>query len=143
MEAKRVISGTWGECWLDSDKVSECHGLQAKVEFKKEEIKLCGKMGEDTKTVSFKCKGSMKLHKVSSRMSKKIGDDIRNGKDVKFTVISKLADPDAYGAERVVLKGVSFDDLTLIDWEAGKPGGVEVPFTFSDYEYMDMIEPRE
>lgn len=143
MDAKRVISGTWGECWLDSERVSECHALQAKIEFKKEELKLCGSMGENTKVVSFKGKGSMKLHKVNSRMAKKIGNDIRNGKDVKFTILGKLADPDAYGSERVMLKGVSFDDLTLMNWEAGKPGDIEVPFTFTDYEYIDMIEPRE
>jgi hypothetical protein len=139
MDAKRVISGTWGECWLDSDKVAECYGLQGKVEFKKEEVKICGRMGTDTKTVSFKCKGSMKLHKVNSRMAKKIGNSVRNGEDVRFTIISKLADPDSYGAERIVLKGVCFDDLTLMDWEASKPGTVQVPFTFTDYEYLDMI----
>ena len=26
--AKRVISGTWGEVWLEGDKVSECYGLR-------------------------------------------------------------------------------------------------------------------
>lgn len=139
MNAKSIISGTWGECWLDTDKVAECFSLQAKVEFKKEDVKICGNMGDDAKVVSYKCKGSMKLHKINSRMAKKIGKDVRNGKDVRFTIISKLADPDATGAERIVLKGVSFDDLTLVNWEAAKPGTVEVPFTFSDYEYLDMI----
>ncbi|MCB2300933.1 phage tail tube protein [Clostridium tagluense] len=140
MEARRIISGTWGECWLDTDKVAECHGIQAKVEFKKEDIKICGSMGDDTKTVSFKCKGSMKLYKVNSRMAKKIGDEVRQGKDARYTIISKLADPDSFGSEKIVLKGVSFDDLTLMNWEAGKNGDIEVPFTFSDYEYLDMIE---
>ena len=40
--AKRVVSGTWGEVWLDGDKVSECYGLQAKASFNKEDIALCG-----------------------------------------------------------------------------------------------------
>ena len=47
--AKRVISGTWGEVWLDGDKVSECYGLQAKVSFNKEDIALCGQMASDKK----------------------------------------------------------------------------------------------
>ncbi|WBW96050.1 phage tail tube protein [Oceanirhabdus sp. W0125-5] len=139
MESKRIINGTWGECWLDSDKVAECFGLKAKVEFKKEEIKICGSFATETKTVGYKCKGSMKLHKVNSRIAKKLGDEAKKGKDLRFTIISKLEDPDSYGAERVVLKSVNFDDLTLLDWEAGKPGTVEVPFTFTDYEYLDTI----
>ena len=48
--------------------------------------------------------------------------------------------PDSYGAERVALYDVSFDDLTLADWQAAAVGSVTAPFTFSDYEYLDQIE---
>lgn len=137
--AKRVISGTWGEVWLDGAKVSECYGLQAKVSFNKEDIALCGQMASDKKVTSIECTGSLRMHKVTSRMALAIGENIRNGKDVRFTIVSKLKDPDAYGAERVVLSNVSFDDLTLADWEAKSVGKVECPFTFTDYEFLDEI----
>ncbi|MBP3279190.1 MAG: phage portal protein, partial [Butyrivibrio sp.] len=42
VEAKRVMSGTFGELWLDNDYVAEATKSQAKVEFNKEEIKMCG-----------------------------------------------------------------------------------------------------
>ena len=51
--------------------------------------------------------------------------------------------PDAYGTERVVLKNVSFDDLTLADWEADTLGSTECPFTFTDYEYLDTVEAED
>ena len=137
--AKRVISGTWGEVWLDGDKVSECYGLKAKVSFNKEDIALCGQMASDKKVTSIECTGSLRMHKVTSRMALAIGENIRKGKDVRFTIVSKLKDPDAYGAERVVLSNVSFDDLTLADWEAKSVGKVECPFTFTDYEFLDEI----
>ena len=137
--AKRVISGTLGEVWLDGDKVSECYGLQAKVSFNKEDIALCGQMASDKKVTSIECTGSLRMHKVTSRMALAIGENIRNGKDVRFTIVSKLKDPDAYGAERVVLSNVSFDALTLADWEAKSVGKVECPFTFTDYEFLDEI----
>ena len=137
--AKRVISGTWGEVWREGDKVSECYGLQAKVSFNKEDIALCGQMASDKKVTSIECTGSLRMHKVTSRMALAIGENIRNGKDVRFTIVSKLKDPDAYGAERVVLSNVSFDDLTLADWEAKSVGKVECPFTFTDYEFLDEI----
>ena len=137
--AKRVISGTWGEVWLEGDKVSECYGLQAKVSFNKEDIALCGQMASDKKVTSIECTGSLRMQKVTSRMALAIGENIRNGKDVRFTIVSKLKDPDAYGAERVVLSNVSFDDLTLADWEAKSVGKVECPFTFTDYEFLDEI----
>ncbi len=140
--AKRVISGTFAEIWLDGDKVQEAYGLQAKVAFNKEDIAICGQMATDSKVTSITCTGSLKMHKVNSRMAIAIGEHIRNGRDVRFTIVSKLADPDAYGAERVVLKNVSFDDLTLMDAEAKAVGKVESPFTFTDYEFLDIIQPR-
>lgn len=137
--AKRVISGTWGQVWLDGELVGECYGLQAKSSFNKEDVARCGMMAADSKIKSIKHTGSLKLHKVNSRMAIAIGEAVRGGKDVRFTVISKLADPDSYGAERVVLKNVSFDDLTLADWEADTLGKVESPFTFTDFEFLDQI----
>lgn len=140
MLGTRVMSGTWGEVWLDGDYVAECFGLQAKMNTSKEDVNLCRQMATDKKITSISYTGSLKLHKVNSRMAIAIGDKVKGGKDPRFTVISKLADPDAYGAERVVLKNVSFDDVTLADWEAAKKGTIEAPFGFTDYEFLDKVE---
>ena len=139
MNGNRVISGTWGEVWLDGDYVSECYGLQAKVSFKKEDVNFCRQMAGDKKITGTNCTGSLKLYKVNSRMALAIGESIKRGQEPRFTVISKLADPDAFGAERVVIRNVSFDDLTLADWEVATSGKVESPFTFTDYEFLDSV----
>ncbi|HEX2999613.1 MAG TPA: phage tail tube protein [Armatimonadota bacterium] len=139
--AKRVISGTWGALWIEGEQVAECYGFQAKYSFNKEDVPLCGQMSTDSKITSIKGTGSMRLHKVYSRAAVLIGDAIRNGKDLRFTAVSKLKDPDAYGAERVAVRGISFDDLTLADWEAKNVGKTEMPFTFTDHEFLDLIEP--
>lgn len=138
--AKRIMSGTWGEVWLDGEYVGECFKCQAKLAFNKQTVNLCGQMAEDVKVTSTKGTGSLGLHKVSSRMANGIGENIQNGKDVRFTVISKLDDPDSYGAERVALYNVSFDELTLADWEAATNGKVECPFTFTKYKFLDVVE---
>lgn len=139
LQANRVMSGTWGEVWLDGDYVSECYGFQAKVSYNKEDVNICGQMAVDKKVTSYACTGSLKLHKVNSRMARVVGNKIRKGLDVRFTIITKLDDPDAYGAERVALRNVSFDDLTLADWEVATNGKVEAPFTFTDYEFLDSV----
>lgn len=137
--AKRVMSGTKAELWLDDEFLAECHKFQAKVTANKEDVPMCGIMWTDSKIKSIAGKGSMGIYKVNSRMARIVGEKIRNGQDPRFVVISKLDDPDAYGAERVAVKDVSFDDLTLADWEAGVFGKVECPFTFRDYEFIDMV----
>lgn len=142
MEAKRIINGTFGEAWFDDERLSEVRALQAKIDIKKETVNLCGQLGEHTKMTGWTGKGTLKLHKVNSRMLIRMNEMIKDGKDVKVKVISKLADPDSYGSERIVLGGVSFDDLTLVDWEAAKNGEVDAPFTFSSFEVMDKIEVK-
>lgn len=43
------------------------------------------------------------------------------------------------GNERVKFTGVTFDEVTLADWEAGKNGEESIPFTFDDVEIIDSI----
>lgn len=143
ISAEKILNGTFGEVWLDGDKVSECYGLEAKIELDKEEVPVCGKLGTDTKLMGYKGTGSMKLHKVNSRMILKISDQIKAGINPRFQILSSVNDPAADGAERILIKDAAFDDLTLANWEAKAKGEVECPFTFTDWEPLDTIASRE
>jgi len=143
MNGERIINGTFGELWLDGDRVSECYGLTAKVEITKEDVELCGKLGTDTKMMGYKGTGTVKLHKANSRMVQKISADIKRGINPRLQILSALKDPAAFGAERILIKDAAFDDLTLADWEAKVKGTVEAPFTFTDWDPVDTIAPRD
>lgn len=136
--AKRILNGTFGEVWADGEKVAEVIAFQSKVSKKKETINLCGQFMDDSKATNASGAGSITMYKVDSGFAQRQGD-LQNGVDRRFTVISKLKDPDAWGAERVALYNVSFDDLTLADWQAATVGKVTAPFTFSRYELLDLI----
>lgn len=138
--AKRVMSGTWGEVWLDNEYVAEAYKFSAKISYNKQAIARCGQMANDQKVTSYSGTGSIGMHKINSRMGRLMGEKIRDGQDVRFTIIAKLDDPDAYGSERIRIENVSFDDLTLADWESDVPGKIESPFTFTDYEYLDSVD---
>mgnify|MGYP001860524471 FL=1 len=139
--AKRVISGTWGEVWIDGELVAECTACQGKYTYNKETVPMCGQMVNDKKVVSVDATGSITLNKVYSRMQEK-SDMILQGHDVRSTIITNLADPDAYGAERVAFYNVSWDDQTLADWAQGKLGTTTHPFTFTRHKYLDKIDPE-
>lgn len=135
----RVINGTHGTLWIDGQEVVEVKSFQAKVEFQKEEIKMVGQMATDTKYMGYSLKGSLSLHKINSRMIKLLSDNIKKGKEPRFVLIGKLADPDNGKTERIAIKNVSFDDLTLMDWEVGAVGSSEHPFTATEWEILDQI----
>lgn len=70
----------------------------------------------------------------------KMADNIKNGKQTVCTIVSKVDDPDAIGAERVVIRDATFDKLTLADWQAKKLVEDDYDFTFTDFELLDVAE---
>ena len=139
MDAKRAINGTFGTVWIDQVLVGETYGLQAKVAIDKEDVNLCGQLATDSKIKSTKGTGTLKTFKVNSRFIALMNDAIKNGRDVRCTIISKLADPDSNGVERIAINNVSFDELTLADFEAATIQKNDVPFTFTGYDVLDSI----
>ena len=139
IDERKIINGAFGTVFLDGEEVAEVKSFQAKLEFQKEEVKIDGKMATGTKYMGYSGKGSLALHKVNSRMIKAIGQQIKEGKEPRFVIIGKLADPDSDGVERIAINNVSFDDLTLFEFEVEKLGGTECNFTFTDYDFLDLI----
>lgn len=140
---KRAINGTFGEVWLEGNLVREATGLKAEVQLEFMDVVMCGDLSKHRKMSGRTCTGAITMTKTNSRMAKLLSDYMKIGKTPTFTIISKLADPDAYGAERVVLKNVTFDKLTLADWSANQLGVVTQEFQFTDWDYLDLIEVRD
>ena len=139
IDSSRVINGTWGEVWINDDVVGGLVSMQAKIAFDKSDIKQCGAFMTGSKVTGGKGTGSIKVLKSDSKNILRM-QNATNGSVPNCTIMSNLADPDAFGSERIMLTGVSFDDVTLADYEAGTEGNVEMPFTFDNYELLDSIE---
>ncbi len=138
--ANRVMSGTWAEVWVGGELWIECDGGQAKVTNNKTDVHMCGVMMTDAKITSQKGTGSISAFRVYTR-NRTQAKSLSEGRDQRTMIIMKLADPDAYGAERVALYNCSFDDETLADFQAGNIVKTNYPFTFTGWDYLDTINP--
>ena len=136
---EKVINGTFGELWLDDYYLAEVTGLEAKATLEKTEVNQVGTLAKGYKITGLDCKGTIKLNKVTSYFVNLLSENTMNCKQTTCTIISKLADPDSNGTERIKLTGVTFDELTLANWEAKKLGEESIPFTFTGWEVMDSI----
>lgn len=139
LRAEQVINGTWGEAWLDNDYIAEITGLTAELAIEYEDINRPRKLGKAKKMMGFEGTGVLKMHKATSRSIKLLSAKLKEGKQASFTIISKLDDPDSIGAERVVIKNVTFENLSLANWEAKTKGEEELNFSFDDWEPLDLI----
>lgn len=139
MNANKVINGTFGSVWVNTEKMANCKSFEAKVSLDYEDVLLAEDLATHKKYMGWSGAGTILLHKVDSLMAKTLADGIKSGNMEPASIIAKLADPAAYGAERVQISGVHFDELTLLKFAAKEIQEEECPFTFDDFEFLDMI----
>jgi len=72
-----VRSGTWGSLWIDGEQVAECYGCQAKISKTKESVPRCRAMMEDSKLVSTKGTGSIRIYNATSRLIELEGEALK------------------------------------------------------------------
>ena len=137
-DESKVMFGE-GEAWLDGEYIAEIIGCSAKVDITLEKIPS-RKPGGAFKMNGWEGKGSLTVNKANSRFLLACIDMLKTNKSKTFTIITKLADADA-GTERVALKGVMFNDLTLANWKLKTQTEIEVPFIFTDCDGYDFINP--
>lgn len=142
LNANTIMNGTFGVVTMNGHEVTEAFGLEAKIELQKEAVKICGSLAEHEKYMGYKGTGTVRLKKTNSRMALELMEGIKTGNLPEIEIMSELADPAALGAERVLIKGIKFNDLTLANWEAGALGEVEAPFTFTDFQMIDSVDPQ-
>lgn len=142
IEGYRQINGSWGQLWWDGDLVIEVIGFEAKITPNREDVPQAGSLDSDSKITSLKGEGSFKVKKVYSRGITKLLKAWQEGKDPRSQLVGKLADPDAYGNERIVINNVWFNELTLMQFETSQKLEREYSFGFtaSSVKFPDTIE---
>lgn len=137
----QTLSGTWGEVWIDGEKIFELSKIEQKVTINREDVQV--DMDIDSKATGMKGEFTLAVKKVYTRFFR-ILDQIKQGKDVRVQIIAKLADPDTVGGqqERYSTDNCWFNDLPLIGWEKGKLVEQEFTggFTPSDMINLDQIK---
>ena len=137
--SNRVINGTWGELWVDDEYIGEVMSCKGEDSISYSDISMVRSLTAGKKMNKLEGKGSIKLHHIRTNISKSISDKVKKGQTPDFKIIAKLADPDAYGAERVVFYHCKFDKAILMDWEVQKNTEESYSFTFEDWDFLDYI----
>ncbi len=139
MKSRNIINGTFGEVWIDGDLVASVKKLTAEVEIEFEDITIPRKLGTHKKMTGYKGEGEVEFYHITSRMATRVSEDLQNSIQTEVSIISKLADPDALGHERILIKDAVLSNITLADWEAKKPGERTEKFSFTEWQFLDEI----
>lgn len=142
-DSEQVMNGTWGELWIDDEYMAEVKKFRAEINASYEDVKRTRHLMIGKKLTSLAGEGEVGLYRVSSFLSKKIADSLKEGRTPEFKIIGKLDDPNSIGAERVVLYNCKFEKSTLADWESGSLAEESYSFTFEDWDILDAALPSE
>lgn len=143
LRGNRVLSGTWGEVWVDGVPILEAKKVEAKASANREDVQMG--IDVDSKMTGIKGEVTITINKVYSTYNT-ILKNYKNGSDVRSQLITKVADPDAVGAqqERWSFDNVWWNDLPLVIYEKGALIEEELTggFTPSDAVNLDEIKRK-
>lgn len=139
--SKKQINGTYGAVWINNEKLWDVDSFEAKVTISYDDVNMGEDPGTHKKMTGWSGEGSLTVKKVYSRGSALLAEAVVNGETPDISIIGKLADPDAYGAERCALNEVTFNEFTLLKFEQKTLMTEELPFNFGEYLMIDMIRP--
>lgn len=136
----KVFRGTFGKVWVDGERMSNVKSFEAKAAIDYEDMNVNGDFGTKKRYMGYSISGTMTLHKFDSFILRKYQKGVMTGELPDMTIVAALDDPTAYGAERVQLRDVMLDEITLSKFENKTLTEEEVPFTAGSYEFLDLVE---
>lgn len=141
VKGNQVLVGSYGEVWIDGDKVFELSKVEVKLSINREDVQMG--MDVDSAMVGFKGEFTIGIKKVFTRWSQYL-DDYKKGIDRRVTIITKLQDPNARNGqiERYSIGNCWFNEIPIVNYEMGNPVEEEITggYTFSDLVNLDRID---
>ena len=134
-----VLNGTWGRVWVNNELWADVISFEAKVTGEFEDINFCDDAATYKRYMGFTGEGTIVFKKVDSKVTKLLADAYKKGVMPDIKIVGKLDDPAKGGAERVELLNVIFTEFTILKFAAKELLEGEVPFSFSDYNTIDLI----
>lgn len=136
-----VINGSFGECYINGEFVSEAKEIRATIRIDREEVKRASTRNTAYKSKGVTGEGTLNLHKVTSRFLKMLAEVMANPR-AKVPTISRLVvqldDPEALGVERVALLNVKLWEIEF-GFTLDSILEESIPFTFEGIEMEKEI----
>jgi len=139
LKSNRVINGTYGSVWVNNEKWLDIEEFEAKVSVDYEDVNMAEDPATHKKMLGWSGEGTLKVKKVYSRGANLLADDVKKGIVPEVNIVGKLADPGAFGSERVAISEVTFNEFMLMQFAQKTAGTEELPFNFADYDFIDRI----
>ena len=137
VNAKTIFSGTDANIFMDDEYMGEATSFECKCKKDFEDVQLCENPTKQKRFISADLTGTIKIHKVNSKMLAAETRALQNGEQVTYTVNSKMYNKNTKRTERITVYDVEIEEFDVGSWEAGKLTEREYPFHASGYSLVE------
>ncbi|MCB5028014.1 phage tail tube protein [Streptococcus mutans] len=142
IQGKRQMNGTFGAIWVNGEKWVDVNKFSAKATPEYEDVTMSEDLGMHKKYMGWVGEGEIEVKKIYSRGAALMADAIKTGIMPDITIVGKLDDPDAFGAERISISEITMNEFTLLEFEMKSLAVEEFSFNFADFEFIDKVSPQ-
>ena len=132
-----TLNGTDGRLWINN---TPCATIQSFVLHQTnvyEDINKAGQLTKSRRVVGIELSGTISKLKVDNTMSA-LMQDYKNGDTPEIKLIGLMQNAKTGMMQRAVIKGVTFGEMDLINFEQKVVAKEEIPFEAEDYYYQDL-----
>lgn len=136
-DTNSTINGTDGRLWIND---TPCATIQSFVLHQTNVYEDVNKAGQKTKSrrvVGIELTGTITKYKTDNTM---VGlmQDYKDRDTPEIKLIALLENPKTGMMQRATIKGVTFGEMDLINFEQKVLAREEIPFEAEDYKYQDL-----
>lgn len=135
-----TLNGTDGKLWISTDAGDTLLGTIQSFSLKQKNIfqnlDRANKLTKSRRLVGIELSGTFVKYKVDNSFVS-IMEKYKNGEQPEIKLIGLLENKNSGMMQRAVIKGVTFDEMDIMNFEQKKVLTEEVPYAAEDYYYQD------
>lgn len=132
-----TINGTDGRLWINDTPCATIQSFTFHQTNVFEDVPQAGQLSKPRRIVGVELSGTINKYKVDNTM---VGlmQDYKNGNMPEIKLIGLMQNPATGMMQRAVIKGVTFGEMDLMNFEQKTVAKEEIPFEAEDYYYQDL-----
>jgi len=132
-----TLNGSDGRLWINDTPCATVQSFVLHQTNVYEDINKAGQLTKSRRVVGIELTGTISKLKVDNTMSA-LMEEYKNGDTPEIKLIGLMQNAKTGMMQRAVIKGVTFGEMDLINFEQKVVAKEEIPFEAEDYYYQDL-----
>lgn len=132
-----TLNGSDGRLWINDTPCATVQSFVLHQTNVYEDINKAGQLTKSRRVVGIELTGTISKLKIDNTMSA-LMEEYKNGETPEIKLIGLMQNAKTGMMQRAVIKGVTFGEMDLINFEQKVVAKEEIPFEAEDYYYQDL-----